>query len=172
MNGLELEGDISVKLLMIQLYTSSCFQMVVWFLVNTGFSKHCAVVSVTFNMTHFSLSLFFLIVLGFELRASCLGHLSDTSSPFCFSYFSDRISCFGWGWPEPWLSYLHLLSSWYYTHISTTSCLFVEMGGVLLSFCPCWPWLLILPVSASWIARITSMRYLTWPQYDTVLELD
>jgi hypothetical protein len=31
---------------------------------------------------------FFFEVLGFELRA--LHHLSHASSPFCFSYFSDR----------------------------------------------------------------------------------
>jgi hypothetical protein len=52
----------------------------------------------------FFLLLFFLPELGFELRTSHLVgsdcHLSHGSSPFNFSYFSDRVSSFGAGWPQ------------------------------------------------------------------------
>jgi hypothetical protein len=38
---------------------------------------------------------FYLVLAGFQFRALCLlCFLTQASSPFCFSYFSDKISCF------------------------------------------------------------------------------
>jgi hypothetical protein len=54
--------------------------------------------------------LFFLTELGFEFRdlylpgrCSTLYHLNHASSPFCFSWFLDRVFCFCPGWPWTWI---------------------------------------------------------------------
>jgi hypothetical protein len=38
---------------------------------------------------------------------------------------------------------------------------FIGWNGVLLTFIPGWPQILILPISASWVARIIAISYLT-----------
>jgi hypothetical protein len=94
----------------------------------------------------------FFVVLEFELRASyMLGNCSTTwAMPpvlFWFSYFSCRILCFRLRLAldcNP--LYLRLLRSWDHRH-TIMSGLFVEMR-VLLTFCPCWPQITMLLISA------------------------
>jgi hypothetical protein len=86
-----------------------------------------------------------------EFKAVCLlgklYHLSNTSNPFCCSYYSKKShflprpagpqSCYLWFPP---------LLGWY-TWITTPS-FFSGWDGVLLTFCPGYPWIVILLISA------------------------
>jgi hypothetical protein len=52
-----------------------------------------------FIILYYYFSIYFLVTLGFELRASCLHHLSYASSIFCSGYFGDgfpRTIYLGW----------------------------------------------------------------------------
>jgi hypothetical protein len=63
--------------------------------------------------------------------------------------------CFCPSWPGLGFSYLCLPSNW------DKPSLLVEMG-VSLTFCPDWLHTVILPISASQVAGIRSVSYLTW----------
>jgi hypothetical protein len=91
---------------------------------------------------------------GLTLAREVLHCLSHASSPFCFSYFSDRVSCFGRGLafdPNP--------STYYFCIAGITPSLLAEIG-VSLTFCQGWPWTTILPISTSWVAGITNFLFL------------
>jgi hypothetical protein len=70
----------------------------------------------------------------------CAGTILLELSPsrFCFSYFSSKVLCFMRG---PSCIVTALIAG--ITMCSTMTGLFVEMG-VLLTFCPGWPWTLFL----------------------------
>jgi hypothetical protein len=36
--------------------------------------------------------------------------------------------------------------------------------GSWLTFCPVWPWFIILPISICWVARNIGVSHCTWPQ--------
>jgi hypothetical protein len=91
--------------------------------------------------------------------------LSHSTSPFCFSYFWDRIShfCFSWSFC------LCLLHSCDYKYTLPLSALLVELvgGGVSLTFCPGWSWTVVLPISTSQVTGVTGMSHNTWLMFST-----
>jgi hypothetical protein len=68
--------------------------------------------------------------------------LSQVPSPFCFGYFWDRVLC-AWSGLDP------------------NPPNFAGWHWVLPTFCLGWPWNVIFPVSASWVARITDLSHYT-----------
>jgi hypothetical protein len=107
----------------------------------------------------------FFVVLGFEFRASCfarqvLYHLSHTRSPFCFVYFSDKVTHFCLGLasdfdPPPIASHMAGMTDVH--HFAQLIC----WDGISLNFA--WPQTVILPVSASQISGIISVSHDAWP---------
>jgi hypothetical protein len=67
------------------------------------------------------------------------------------SHFSNRILFMCW-LLGPAFSYLHFLRNWNYRNIPPY--LAVGWDGFLGTFCLSWPWTTVLPISASWVARI------------------
>jgi hypothetical protein len=95
---------------------------------------------------------FHLAGLGFELARKALYHLTHHTSPFCFRYFSNRVSHLCLGRTGSWSPYLCFPPGW--DDRCVAPCLgdfFVCFWDrVLLTFCPGWPpWTLIFPISAS-----------------------
>jgi hypothetical protein len=96
---------------------------------------------------------------GLMLTRQAPYHLSHSSIlSFCFSYFSDRVSCVCL---EPDLdcdppTYTSLLAG--ITCVCHHAHLLVEMG-LSLSFCPHWPLSVILPISASLVAGIIGVYH-------------
>jgi hypothetical protein len=76
---------------------------------------------------------------GFALARRILYHLSNASSPFCFSYSSNRVSC--------------------------SACIagITSAHHHSLNFCQSWPQTVILLISISQVAGILSTNHHTWP---------
>jgi hypothetical protein len=89
---------------------------------------------------------------GFDLARQVLYHLRHAPSPFCFSYFSDRVSYF---LPRADLrlksSYTGLPLSWNHKYTPPCSASWLRWG--LANFFPDWPWLSIFLIFTSWVAK-------------------
>jgi hypothetical protein len=96
---------------------------------------------------------------GFMLGRQAFYHLSHTPSPFCFSYFLDRVFFLG-----PVLDH---------DPPSYASCVFWITGVYhhawlvgwhesLLTFCLGWPQAMIFWISTSQVAEITDVHHSTW----------
>jgi hypothetical protein len=117
-------------------------------------------VGFSFNVTLLIFS-FFLVVLGFELRALRLSrqapyHLSHASSPFWSGYFEDRVFLFFLDQTGPWSFYVTLPAFAGMTGTQHLAQPLVKMGSHKLSW-PVWPQ---TPISASQVARITGVSHL------------
>jgi hypothetical protein len=102
------------------------------------------------------------MVLGFELRVlHLLYHLSHTSSPFCSGYFGDRVLCSAQAFLElqsyfsfpPW-------QGWQACTTKPSFFFFIQMESHK-HFCLGWPWMAILPISASCTAGMIDTHHLT-----------
>jgi hypothetical protein len=78
--------------------------------------------------------------------------LSQTLSPFCFSYFSDKALCFHPG------NSLRSLPRSASAYLELKACTTMPS---LLTFCPGWPWATILPNFASLVAGIGGLHHYT-----------
>jgi hypothetical protein len=97
---------------------------------------------------------------GFTLARQALFHLSHSTSPFvCSGYFGNRVSVFSQACLD-----LSPVSVFPPMTGMTGECrytqLLVEMR-VSWSFCPNWPWTVILPISAFQVSRITGISHHT-----------
>jgi hypothetical protein len=100
--------------------------------------------------------------MGVELRTLHLLSRYCTSSAmptalFAY-YFWDRAPHYAWAGLDhdpPIYASLCSWAEWHHAH------LLVEMGN-LENFLPGLPWTIILPISTSWIARITSLSHHAW----------
>jgi hypothetical protein len=107
---------------------------------------------------------------GLALAArQVLYHLSHIHRPFWCSYFSNRSLCLWKSGPGPPFSYLRFLCSWNDRHeIPTPSFYWLRWG--LANSCPGWSGTVIFPqISASWVARITSMSHCAWLRFFTLI---
>jgi hypothetical protein len=90
-----------------------------------------------------------------------LYHLPPWATPpaaLVFSYFLNRVQQSSW--PGLWASYL--LPAQLRWQACATTLSFYWLRGVSLTFCSDLPWTMILPISASWVAKITDVSYHTW----------
>jgi hypothetical protein len=60
-----------------------------------------------------------------------------------------------------WFSYLYFLCSWGDRCIPPYPG--ISWDGILLTFCPDWPWTVILLISTYQVSGITAMSHCTWP---------
>jgi hypothetical protein len=88
-----------------------------------------------------------------------LYHLSHSASPFCFRYFTGRVSCFCLGWPGTQSSYIHFLHSWDDKCTLPHPAFSVKTG--LENFLPRLPGTPILLISISRVARIIGVSHCT-----------
>jgi hypothetical protein len=97
---------------------------------------------------------------GFVLSGLGLYHLSLAPSPFCLSYFLDKVLLLSQGGlgHHPPLCASHGAGM---TGVSHHTQFFVELG-VLLTFCPGWPQTAILLISTYWVAGIIDMSHCIW----------
>jgi hypothetical protein len=103
---------------------------------------------------------FYFAILGFEIKASNLqgSHLSHSTSPFGVGYFWNRVSLYVWsGLDSNSPVCISCIAGW-----SVPPCLAfsVEMGSREL-FCLFRPQCLILPISTSLIAGMTTLNHCT-----------
>jgi hypothetical protein len=100
---------------------------------------------------------------GFELKALhllCRHCTTWATLPLlffvCFRYFSNRVLLHSGASMECnaiWVS----LCSWDDRQIPPQPA--IEWGGVLWAFCSSWPWIMILQISASQVARVTGLSH-------------
>jgi hypothetical protein len=104
---------------------------------------------------------FFFCSSGDWSQGLVLYHLSHSTSPFCIGYFWDRVSFYA---RAAWIVILlfELPCRTWMTDMYHYPQLLIEMG-VSRTFCLGWPQTLILPISASLVARITGVSHHTWP---------
>jgi hypothetical protein len=104
-------------------------------------------------------------VLGFELwilvlTRQVLYNLSHATSPFCYHYFSNRLSLLCLRHPRLWSFYLCFPHNWNDRHVLL--CLATGWNGSCKFFWG-WPQTMIFHISASWVARITGMNHHAQP---------
>jgi hypothetical protein len=81
-----------------------------------------------------------------------LYHINHTSSPFCFSCFSDRGLHFCWGPASDFICLLLHMSPVQRGLQTYATILSLFCGGVvLLTFCQGWTKTMIFPISACWV---------------------
>jgi hypothetical protein len=76
----------------------------------------------------------------------------------CFYYFSYRVSLLCLGWPSSQSFYLYFLHSWMPGIYHCTQ-IFIGWDEISTTFCPGWPQIMILLISASQVGRITGMSH-------------
>jgi hypothetical protein len=103
------------------------------------------------------------------LARQVLYHLNCTVSPFCFTYFTNRVPHLFLSQPGPRSSYLCFLPSW--ADVPVLPCPAIGWYGVSLgwygvswTFFPRLPFFsLVLPIASFWAARIIGKSHCTWP---------
>jgi hypothetical protein len=104
---------------------------------------------------------------GLEWEA--LYHLSHTPSPFCFSYFPNKVSCLCLYGTRQQPSYLCFLCS-RMAGLLPCPAFFIGWGWVgecLMNFLPGWPWTTILLISALRVTRLQA--WATVPAQNQIL---
>jgi hypothetical protein len=56
-------------------------------------------------------------------------------------------------------SFLYIPISWDDRHLPSFETLVIVWDGVSLNFCTDWPWMIIFPICAFWVAEIVSMSH-------------
>jgi hypothetical protein len=126
--------------------------------------KHFSHLSSELAHSQFFFSVFFfffgsigILTQSLALARQALYYLSYTSSPICFSYFSNKVLLLQPDWPRQ-QSYL-LFSVAGMTEMAP--CLAIGWDGVSWNFSLGWPQTIIFLISACWVARITGMSHHT-----------
>jgi hypothetical protein len=100
---------------------------------------------------------------GFVLAR--LYHFSYTSNTFCFGYLvifeTGSMFMHQLDGPQSYLCFLHSLDGRCVLPCPTFYWAFY-WDGVSCTFCPDWPQTAILPISASWVVRISGLSHLAW----------
>jgi hypothetical protein len=97
---------------------------------------------------------------GSTFASQAVNHLSHTVSPFCSDNFWDRVSFFSQANLNRHPTIYASFSSWDDRCIPSRP--IIGWDGVSWTFCWGWPGTTILPISASQVARITSVSPYTW----------
>jgi hypothetical protein len=95
---------------------------------------------------------------GLSLVRKTLYHLSHTSSPLCSSYFGDRVLLKPAWTVIPLFLVSHV--AWDDKHGPLHPA--IGWDEVLRTICLGWPGTAVILISASWVARITSLSLQHW----------
>jgi hypothetical protein len=94
----------------------------------------------------------------FALSRQVLYHLSYIYSPFCYCCFDDRVHFF----PKLVKTVIILFCTsqchWDDRHVSQHPTFIIDMVSHKLFFCLSWPWIMILPMSASQVFRMLGLQ--------------